>query len=85
MVKNDSDKDLKLGTYGVIKGANHFLIAACENDDLSLMALGYTFEKLVLYCTSLCLGTVWLGGTFNKGEFAKAINLGVYLNVIFSV
>lgn len=76
VVKDDSKKESKLGTYGVIKGANHFLVAACKNDDLSLMALGYTFEKLVLYCTSLGLSTVWLGGTFNKGKFEKAINLG---------
>ncbi|SCH07480.1 MULTISPECIES: nitroreductase family protein [unclassified Romboutsia] len=76
LIKKDSfNKDLKLGTYGVIKGANYFLAAACYDDDLSLMALGYTLEKVILYCTSLGLGTVWLGGTFNKGEFAKAINL----------
>lgn len=74
--KDDSNKDLKLGTYGVIKGANYFLAAACENDDLSLISLGYTLEKVVLYCTSLGLDTVWLGGTFNKGGFAKAMNLG---------
>lgn len=73
--KDDSNKELKLGTYGVIKGANYFLAAACEKDDLSLIALGYTLEKAILYCTSLGLGTVWLGGTFNKGEFAKAMNL----------
>lgn len=74
--KDNSNKELKLGTYGVIKGANYFLAAACEKDDLSLIALGYTLEKVILYCTSLGLGTVWLGGTFNKGEFAKAMNLG---------
>ena len=71
-----SNNESKLGTYGVIKGANYFLTAACENDDLSLISLGYTLEKVILYCTSLGLGTVWLGGTFNKSDFAKAINLG---------
>lgn len=76
LIKKDSySNELKLGTYGVIKGAQYFLAAACENNDLALMALGYTLEKVILYCTSLGLGTVWLGGTFNKGEFAKAINL----------
>lgn len=73
--QNSGNESIKLGTYGVIKGANHFLAAACEKDDLSLTALGYSLEKLILYCTSLGLGTVWLGGTFNKGNFAKAINL----------
>lgn len=37
--KDSSNKELKLGTYGVIKGVNYFLAAVCENDDLSLMAL----------------------------------------------
>ena len=73
--KSEYNKEFKLGTYGVIKGANYFLAVACKNEDFSLEALGYTFEKLVLYCTSLGLGTVWLGGTFNKGEFLKAMNL----------
>lgn len=75
-IKKDlTDKETKLGTYGVIKGANYFLAAACEQDDLSLIALGYTLEKVILYCTALGLGTVWLGGTFNKGGFTKATNL----------
>lgn len=73
--KDTSNKELKLGTYGVIKGANYFLGASCSNDELSLIALGYTLEKVILYCTSLGLGTVWLGGTFNKGGFAKAMEL----------
>lgn len=42
---------------------------------LYLIALGYSLEKVILYRTSLGLGTVWLGGTFNKGNFAKAVNL----------
>lgn len=74
--KDNSSNDLKLGTYGVIKGAKYYLAVACKNEDFALEALGYTFEKAVLYCTSLGLGTVWLGGTFNKGEFAKAMNVG---------
>lgn len=38
-------------------------------------ALGYSFEKLILYATSLGLGTCWLGGTFNRSGFAAAMNL----------
>ena len=33
------------------------------------------FEKLVLYATSLGLGTCWLGGTFNRGAFASAMEM----------
>ncbi|GAB6167925.1 nitroreductase family protein [Clostridium carnis] len=73
--KDDYSKETKLGTYGVIKGANYYLAVACENGDFDLETLGYVFQKAILYCTSLGLGTVWLGGTFNKGEFAKAMNI----------
>lgn len=77
LIKRDTeDESIKLGTYGVIKGADYFLVSACENDHVSLMAIGYSLEKVILYCTSLGLGTVWLGGTFKKSDFAKAINLG---------
>jgi nitroreductase len=40
-----------------------------------MLAVGYEFEKLILYLTTLGLGTCWLGGTFKRGEFAKVMNL----------
>ena len=75
--KNDGNKEAKLGTYGVIKGANYYLVASYDKScEKGLYDLGYLLEKVVLYCTDLGLGTVWLGGTFNKGNFATSINLG---------
>lgn len=65
----------KLGTYGTIKGAGDYIGASVKNEDLALEALGYEFEKLILYATSNGLGTCWLGGTFNRGEFANAMNV----------
>lgn len=65
----------KLGTYGVIKGSGCYIGASVEDKELSLEALGYSFENLILYATSLGLGTCWLGGTFNRGGFATAMNL----------
>ncbi len=75
LLKPDDYHKERLGTYGVIKNPSYFLAAYCENKPFALEALGYTFEKVILYCTSLNLGTVWLGGTFNKGKFAKAVDL----------
>ena len=63
----------KLGTYGVIKGATDYIGATVKAEKFALEALGYEFEKLILYATSLGLGTCWLGGTFKRGEFAKAM------------
>lgn len=66
----------KLGTYGVIRGACHFFVAAVtKGDRLALTELGYELEKCVLYATSLGLGTCWIGGTFYKSGFSKAAGL----------
>jgi len=69
------DSNLKLGTYGVIKGTSWFIASAVKNAPNSLLELGYVLEKGILYATSLGLGTCWLGGTFKKGEFAKMMDL----------
>lgn len=68
-------KGEKLGTYGVIKGADYFIGAATQPGDYALEALGYSFEKLVLAAADDGYGTCWLGGTFNRGGFAKSMEL----------
>ena len=65
----------QLGTYGMIKGATHFIGAMVKQSEGALESVGYAFERLILYAASLGLGTCWLGGTFNKGEFAKAMDV----------
>lgn len=70
-----SQSNAKLGTYGVIRGASSFLAAAVEKADKSLEELGYVLEKAILFATSLGLGTCWLGGTFSKSEFSRALKL----------
>lgn len=65
----------KLGTYGVIKGASDFVGASVAPGELGLEALGYSFEQLILYITSLGLGTCWLGGTFDRSGFSNAMKL----------
>ncbi|NJP40207.1 nitroreductase [Oscillospiraceae bacterium HV4-5-C5C] len=65
----------KLGTYGVIKGASAFVAATIPPKPLALEALGYSLEALLLYATSLGLGSCWLGGTFDRSGFADAIHL----------
>ena len=72
---NTSKNTEKLGTYGVIKGANNYIGATVENSELAMEALGYEFEKLILYLTSLGLGTCWLGGTFNRSSFINAFEV----------
>lgn len=67
------ESNAKLGTYGVIRGASTYVVAVAEKDDRDLEDFGYSLEKVILYATSLGLGTCWLGGTFKRSEFSKAI------------
>lgn len=73
--KDNGGEAVKLGTYGTIKGASTFLGVAVAPGEHALEGLGYAFEDLVLYATSLGLGTVWLGGTFSRGDFQRAMNM----------
>lgn len=66
----------KLGTYGVIKGAGTFLGVSVPHVDNAFLAAGYAFENLILYATSMGLGTVWLAATFSRDSFASAMNIG---------
>lgn len=72
---NAAAKGEKLGTYGVIKGASEFIGVTVKNSATALEAVGYQVEQLILYATSLGLGTCWLGGTFQRGSFASAMNI----------
>ena len=73
----------KLGTYGVIRGAQSFLGVTVKNTETAPEAVGYTFEKLVLHATAMGLGTCWMAGTFNREQFAGL--LGVQEDEIFPV
>jgi len=74
------NQPVKLGTYGIIKGAQTFLAGSVisDGDDDALVAFGYSFEKVVIFAQSVGLGTCWLGGTFPRGNFAKAVHLKEY-------
>lgn len=73
--KTETPGGEKLGTYGIIKGAGLYLGATMRDAPHAAEALGYAYEELVLYMTSLGLGTCWLGGTFNKSAFANAMDI----------
>lgn len=65
----------QLGTYGVIKNAVAYLACVCTNDTPSLLNAGMALEKAVVHCTSLGIGTCWLGGTFKRDEFGSAVTV----------
>jgi nitroreductase len=70
-----NEKPIKLGTYGWVKGACDYLALIFESAPFAETAAAYIFEQAILYCTYLGLGTCWLGGSFNRGDFKKQIKL----------
>ena len=69
------EKPVKLGTYGYIKGACDYLALIYEEAPFAETAAAYLFEHVLLFCTSLDLGTCWLGGSFSRSDFKKQIPL----------
>lgn len=63
-------------TYGVIKDPPAFLVGAVARGNRDVEDFGFAMEALVLKATGLGLGTCWLGGTFSRSLFARALRLG---------
>lgn len=63
-------------SYGMISGVKTF-IALVGNKGIEnyKQKLGYFGEMLVLEATSLGLSTCWLGGTYNRKECERIINI----------
>lgn len=71
----DDGKLIKLGTYGIIKGASDYMaLIHCEGP-MAEQGAGYMFEEAVLKCTQMGLGTCWLGGTVNRSDFIRQAGL----------
>lgn len=69
----DSTISGKIGTYGVIKGANTY-IGGVLLENGNLVELGFLFEKIIIYLTNLNIGTCWIGGTFKRSKFFEAMD-----------
>ncbi|MBN2544096.1 nitroreductase family protein [bacterium] len=80
----DSDKAIKFGTYGTIRGAKVFIAGAVEKSQgsINMEDFGFAMEKVILYATSLGLNTCWLGGIFRRSAFAQEMGLNVNEEVL---
>jgi len=65
----------KLGTYGMIRGTSSFLVGSVQEKEKSLQDFGFCMEKVILFCTQMGVATCWLGGTFRRAQFARAIQV----------
>jgi nitroreductase len=71
--EHDSEALRGLGTYGFIKGARAFVVGAVGPGEKRLEDFGYAMERVILGATALGLGTCWLGGSFTRSRFARAL------------
>lgn len=65
----------KLGTYGFIRNAPAFIAGSVRREPGSYIDFGFSLEKIILTLTTLDWGTCWLGGTFQRSQFAGALGL----------
>lgn len=70
-----SETKEKLSTFGIIRDARSFLGAETTIGTLAPLALGYQVESLVLGLEARGIASVWLGGTFKRAPFARAMNI----------
>lgn len=63
-------------SYGLISGVKSFiaLVGKVNSEELKVRA-GYYGELAVLECTALGLGTCWIGGTYDKEETRKCVEI----------
>lgn len=59
----------------VVVGTNLYVGAKMKKAPHLNEAIGYSFEKLVLFAQSLGIGTVWVGGTMDRSAFERAMEL----------
>lgn len=59
----------------VIVGADTYIAAKYRRQEDAELGFGYSFERLVLYATSLGLGTVWLAATIDRKTFERALEV----------
>lgn len=79
LIDFDFGENIKLGTYGIIKGASTFIIGILDKksakDKNIAENFGYDFEEIVLKSTELGLGTCWMAATFNEKDIMKIVSL----------
>lgn len=64
------------GSYGLIKGVRYYLSALVKKGARRCWEdVGFGLETLVLYATSLDLGSCWIGGIFDRKRFGRTLGI----------
>ena len=82
-IMESKNKKVKLGTYGMISGARHYLVGIMSKETKdNIIEFGKAFESLVLKATDLGLGTCWMVSTYKARDFVKVIKLNANEHIV---
>ena len=59
----------------IINGADTYIAGSLKKGKHALEAFGFSFEKIILYCTSIGIGTTCIAGTMDRKGFERAVSL----------
>ena len=68
LIEPEEGKKDQIGTYGFIKNPQGYILGSSIIETKSLFDYAYALENIVLYLTTIGVGTCWLGGRFKKQE-----------------
>lgn len=75
LIEPEEGKKDQIGTYGFIKNPQGYILGSSIIETKSLFDYAYVLENIVLYLTTLGIGTCWLGGRFKKQEALSRLSL----------
>ena len=68
LIESEEREKDQIGTYGFIKNPQGYILGTSIIETKSLFDYAYVLENIVLYLTTIDVGTCWLGGRFQKQE-----------------
>lgn len=75
VIEDEGSEKKKIGTYGVIANAQGYILGGSTKETTRLFDYAYVLENIVLYLTSIGIGTCWLGGRFRKQQAMSQLTL----------
>jgi hypothetical protein len=75
----------KIGTYGFVKNAAAFIAGSIDNELAQIIDFGFIFELIVLHLSELNIGSVWLGGTFNRSTVRKYLTTDKLVPAVLAI
>jgi nitroreductase len=68
LIETDEIEKDQIGSYGFIKNPQGYVLGSSSIETKSLFDFAFVLEGIVLYLTTINIGTCWLGGRFRKQE-----------------